>query len=156
MMSYWHSLKQGVEAALDTGRAGQPVLVRCTAALVDDADELQPAMGQLLALAGGWLGAAPSKVYAQGSEEQGHLSATVEFDGGATAILAVTLGHGSPTIDLAVVGNRGAVYQNESLVPARDGDLSPQVPDGASSAMVAFEISLAIGKPVLIEGEAER
>ena len=156
MTSYWHSLKQGVEAAIETGRAGHPVLVRCTAAVAVDAGELQPAMGQLLALAEGWLGSAPRKVYALGDEEQGHLSTTVEFDGGATAILAVTLGHGSPTIDLAVVGNRGAVYQNESLVPVRDGDLSPQIPAGVSSAMAAVAKSLAAGGPVVVEEEAER
>jgi len=155
-MSYWHSLKQGVEAALETERIGEPVLVRCTAGVAEGPDELGPAMGQLLALAEGWLGAPPRKVYALGDGEQGHLSATVEFTGGATAILAVTLGRGRPAIDLAVVGNRGAIYQNENLVPARDGDLSPQPLDGVSGAMIAFEISLAIGKPVLVEEEAQR
>jgi len=153
-MSYWDSLDQAVQAAIGSERVGEPVFVRFTAATAEPGEQLEPLLGQVIELVEGWLSASTRRAYALGGCDSGALSATLEFPSGATAIVGVAPANARPAIDLALFGNRGAVYHNEDLHPARDGDLSATVSARAEPVMAAVRRSLSEGKPIDIEEDA--
>lgn len=153
-MDYLSILDQTVSGALAAGRVGVPVFVRWTAAVAATTVDLKPHLATMTVCTNRWLADSLQRLYATGAEQQGHLALTLDYGNGASALLALTLAHGHPHINLAIYGNQGALYHNEFIVPARDGDLTRQLhgDDDANRAqlMAALEIALVSQQPVLL------
>ncbi len=152
-MNYWYVLNHGVTTTLQSGRVGQPVFVRCTAAVAESTDAIRDHLAEMVAAVNGWFSNTPDRVYAQGAENQGLCTVTLAYPTGATAILSVVLEHHDPQLDLIVLGSRGAIYHNESIRPLRDGSLTPQPVAEVAAIMQAIAASLASGEPALVEQE---
>jgi hypothetical protein len=120
----------------------------------------------MTAYTGGWLSASLRRLYATGTESQGHLSLALDYVTGSSALLALTLAHNRPHMALAIYGSHGALYHNEFIAPLRDGSLSPlQAGGGAGNGLAenafdqdqlvflnAIEQSLALQQPVELAG----
>ena len=120
----WTVLNQTVSETLAGDTVGTPVFVRWTAAAAQNTPELKPLLAEMSAYAETWLSARPSRVYATGSADAGHLSLALEYANGQSALLAITLAHDHPTMNLIILGARGAIYQADSEVTARAGNLA--------------------------------
>jgi len=153
-MNYWNTLKQAIQTTLNTGRVGTPVFVRCTAALAGPAEPLSQTAAAMASDINTWLAASPARLYALGSPDQGHVTVSLEYPSGCTALLSLALAQARPQIDLAVFGSKGAIYHTEAIQPLPDDQLTPQLPPTLSALTKAIERSLAQGAPVAPEQEA--
>lgn len=140
----WTVLNHTVSESLAGGHVGAPVFVRWTAAAANSGRELKPLLAEMCAYAGSWLSAGPSRLYATGEEADGHLSLALEYDNGASALLAITLTNGRPCMNLAVLGARGAIYHTDSTILSRaDGTASEFDTEILSSAALSLEETVA-------------
>jgi len=146
------SLLQGVQQALAEGQIGAPVFVRWVAANAREAAELLPGLGAMLEAAETWLGAAAQRLYAVGSPEAGQVTAMVDYAGGQSALLTAALAplHGSPHVNLTLLGQRGAVYHEDPSALAAAGQGQPS--SAATRFAAAVEESLRSGEPVGVVG----
>ena len=156
-MNYWNALTQAIEASLLTRQVGSLVFVRLTAALVDDVSGLHNALEASVQAVTDWFGLPPRRVYALGSPDREQMTVGLEFVSGSSALIALTLAHGQPQIDLAVIGNQGVIYHREMI--QADPTLSlafPPSPDNStiSPLMKAIEQSFYVNEPVVISEEA--
>ncbi len=107
-------LHQAVRKALDSKRLGKVVFVRYhLQGLLDAEGAGLPALAKVISVVGEWMGQAPAKLYSlfPTKEARGQWTATLQFPGGATAL--VSEAHGSkaaPGASLMVLGNKGALY----------------------------------------------
>lgn len=169
-MNYLTLLNQTVSANLGSlsdahdphsGRIGTPVFVRWTAAVAESQEVLKTQLAEMTLYTGRWLSAKLCRLYATGTQTQGHLSLALEYVSGSSALLALTLAHHRPHISLAIYGTHGALYHNDFIAPTRDGALSPlptgaRPEDGALNEFAqesrrfldAIEQSLALHQPV--------
>lgn len=147
-MHYWTTLNRAVEANLEAGRVGQPVFVRCTAAMAESAESMKDQLAEMIYYVNGWLSASVCRVYALGAQTQGQLTTSLEYQSGGMALLVVALAHTRPQIDLSILGSGGAIYHRELVQPPRDGSLTPKVTGQVQQIMIAVDQSLATGKPV--------
>lgn len=147
-MQYWIALNRAVETNLAKGQVGQPVFVRCTAAVAERVETISDHLAEMIYYVNGWLKASVCRVYAMGGQSQGHVVISLEYDSGCTALLACALDHKQPQIDLTILGSRGAIYHRELIQPLRDGSLKPKVIDHLHQIMVAVDQSLATKQPV--------
>jgi hypothetical protein len=147
-MHYWTSLNRTVKVNLEASRVGQPVFVRCTAAMAESAETMKDHMAEMIYYVNGWLSASVCRVYALGTQAQGHFATSLEYQSGCTALLVLTLDHNRPQIDLSILGSGGAIYHRELVQPLRDGSLKPKVTDKVQKIMMAVDQSLVTGKPV--------
>jgi hypothetical protein len=162
-MSYLDELHQTVSATLASGRIGAPVFVRWTAALAQSEEVLKAQLAEMSAYANLWLAAPVQRLYATGAQGQGHLSLTLEYDTGSSALLALTLAYDRPFINLAIYGARGAVYHNDSLAmpqligdellagarpPGQMGPASDTATTTTTEMLAAIDRSLAVNRPV--------
>ena len=125
----WTVLNQAVGAALASGRVGAPLFVRWTASAAQSKDDLKPLLVEMSLFTGLWLDASPRQLYATGVESHGHLSLALKYDNGGSALLALTLAHGRPFMDLAIYGAKGAIYHTDSAALARSGTADPRTGD---------------------------
>lgn len=118
-------LHRAVQTTLASKRLGRPVFVRYVLHGQDKAENIPPRLAVLTATVGQWLGQPLDRIHATGSVETGQVSLTLRFTDGATALVSVNPGrpHGSG-VDLMVLGNRGAIYDD-----AGSGTLWDDVPD---------------------------
>ncbi len=117
----WTVLNQTVSETLAGGAVGEPVFVRWTAAAAPNTPDLKPLLAEMSACAESWLSARPRRVYATGSADAGHLSLALEYENGQSALLAISLAHNYPSMNLIILGALGAIYQADSEVTARAG-----------------------------------
>jgi hypothetical protein len=156
------SLQRSVQAALDAGHVGVPVFARCVAQTAADPGGLAEALGQMVAVAGLWLGAPACRVYVQGSALAGQITATLQYAGGQTALVSVspTPADGASRIDLLLLGNTGALsHEGSALSPAQlaaAGTPPGPLPALPEALRHALERSLSTGAPVSIPGSDER
>lgn len=115
MRSYMGQLDQTVTVALTEQRIGMPVFVRWTAALAESNALLSTGLAEMVHSVTDWLGAPLSQLYATGLEDDGHLCLALTYETGVTAIVALTLAHDQPQSNLAIYGNRGAIYHHEII-----------------------------------------
>ena len=148
MMPYWATLQQTVAATLKTGRIGSPVFVRCTASMAESPERLMAHFAQVAGSVNAWLADSAQRVYALGPAESGHLSVTLTYRSGRSAVLTVASAHDHPQIDLAILGSKGAIYHREQIDPVRDGSLEPRLPDQMDVLVRAVKGSLATGQVV--------
>src|SRR5262249_38912355 len=101
-------LHRAVQATLASKRLGRPVFVRYLLHGPDRATAALPRLAQLTAAVRDWIGQSLERVHAVGSPKAGQVSLTLEFSGGATALVcwasSTAAGYG---IDLTVLGNHG-------------------------------------------------
>lgn len=147
-MQYWIDLNRAVEANLAKGHVGQPVFVRCTAAVAERVETIKDHLAEMIYYVNGWLTASIWRVYAMGEQAQGQVVISLEYDSGYSALLTCALDHKLPQIDLTILGSRGAIYHREFIQPPRDGSLTPKVMDHMQRLMIAVDQSLATGQPV--------
>ena len=152
----WTVLNNTVSATLASGRVGAPVFVRWTASVAQSKDDLKALLVEMSAYTGLWLAASPRQLYAAGAESQGHLSLALDYDNGSSALLALTLAHGHPSIDLAIYGASGAIYHRDMTAQSRVGpgkvwagdDSCQPATWSAADALDALDRSLAGNQPV--------
>lgn len=151
-------LYQTVKEVLDSGRIGRPVFVRCLAQIASDREYLKDAFAEVLATANAWLGASPQRVYAQGGEDAGYITAAVHYLSGQTALASMSAAkaNGPSRVDLMLLGNKGAIYYDSLLLPSfampvRSISQSEQL-SSSKMLMDAVECSLRTGKSAIIEG----
>jgi hypothetical protein len=154
----WTVLNQTVSETLANGRVGAPVFVRWTAAAAKGSDELKPLLAEMGAYAESWLAAIPRRVYATGAEAHGHLSLALEYDNGGSALLAITLAHDRPFMNLVILGARGAIYHSdteirpglESSVEGGDGGVRLSTVLSPSVTLATIDRSLSVNQPVAL------
>lgn len=162
----WTVLDKAVSMTLDSGRIGMPVFVRWTAAVAERSPQegctFVDSKAQLAAMVvctSRWLKASVRRLYVSGTETQGHLSLTVEYTTGSSALLALTLAHNRPHINLAIYGNLGAVYHNEELSPyvgSLDSSRARATEQEVLVILEAMNQSLTMQQPsVLSQAEAQ-
>lgn len=158
-------LHQAVQATLASQRLGKPVFVRYLwqgqevpgGALAD-----MPKLAQLTGMIGEWLGQTPSRLSVLRSQEaiRQHVTVTLQFPEGATALVSCVRGQPQPGgVDCTVIGNRGSLYfgmdaAGESI---RDGSQTGFEQRREPSILAALENTLEKGtNPTAIEpGQAE-
>ena len=154
----WTVLNETVSETLANGRVGVPVFVRWTAAAAKSSDELKPLLAEMCGYAGSWLATGPRRLYANGAEAQGHLSLSLEFENGSSALLAVTLSNGRPFMSLVILGARGAIYHSDTeILPRADGGGEDEVAGmrqaqnlASSDTLAAIDRSLTANEPVAL------
>src|SRR5437588_12305016 len=112
-MSTLADLHRAVQSTLASKRLGRPVFVRYLLCSQDKPEAALPRLAQLTAVVRDWIGQAVERVHAAGTPRGGQITLTLEFRGGATALVswaaAPPRGDG---IDLTVLGNHGALYHD--------------------------------------------
>ena len=144
-------LYQKIKEIIDTGRVGTPVFVRFVVQITPSSEHILDTLARFLVITGSWLTSIPVRVYVQHKENSAQITASVEYTGGQTAIVSVNIANViSSRIDLMMIGNKGAVYQDsEMMPPGFDVDFEPSlIPEWLIDAI---EQSLFAGKPVSIE-----
>ena len=136
-------LNQSVSETLANGRVGSPVFVRWTAAAAEDCEQLKPLLAEMSAYTENWLSANPRRIYVTGSADKGHLSLALEYENGESALLAITLAHDHPSVNLAILGAHGAIFHTDSDIPAR-----AEPPAGATDESSGHSVLLAASKMV--------
>jgi hypothetical protein len=126
-VAYLDWLEQSVAAALGEGSVGEPVSVRLFLALSEDHGELTRNAAAGVAAAGRWFRQPLERLFAQGSVEQGQISALASF-AGRTAIVSAELVRpgGHAEIRLLALGQKGSLAYQDA--PGADGirvDLRP-------------------------------
>jgi hypothetical protein len=140
-------LHRAVESTLNGKRLGTPVFARYLIRTQDRPGAVPARLAQLTAAVRDWLGQAAERIYALGSAKGGQVTLTVEFRGGATALIGWASAAVQPGIDLTVVGNHGALYHDAGAGHSWDDSLAlPEAkPDEALLAWV--ERALRSGRP---------
>ena len=126
-MYYLTLLDQSICAAINSRSIGSPVFVRWTASIAKTKETLTLQLAEMAAYVGRWHGLTLQRLYATGSAEQGHLSLSLEYIGGSSGLVALTLAHNQPHMNLAIYGHEGALYHNDFIIPTRDGSLESQL-----------------------------
>jgi hypothetical protein len=102
-----------VRATLADRRLGQPVFVRYLLNTRDPPDLLLLRLAQLTAVVRYWLAQPLARLYALGSPESGHVTLTLQFRQGATALVSLArAAPGQEGADLLILGNHGALYHD--------------------------------------------
>ena len=160
----WTVLNQTVSETLASGQVGAPVFVRWTAAAAQSTPELKLLLAEMSAYAESWLSARPRRVYATGSPDAGHLSLALDYTNGQSALLAIALAQDHPTMNLIILGARGAVYQADSEVSAPAGKLAAGADErrqhaavlSTSQMVAAIDESLVSKQPVSLSAEGDQ
>ncbi len=160
----WTVLNQTVSETLAGGRAGAPLFIRWTAAAAQDTAELKPLLAEMSAYAETWLSAKPRRIYATGSADSGHLSLALEFETGESAVLAITLAHDHPSMNLAILGAFGSIFHTDSHQPAPaenpgsglDQSMQPSTILSTSQMVAAIDKSLFSKQPVTLSSEGDQ
>jgi hypothetical protein len=114
-MTYLADLHRTVEATLASQRLGRPVFVRYHWFGPESPDEMPARLTQLTALVGAWLDQDLDRLQANAAADLTHVALTVQFQAGATALIAVTQVPASDArVDLMILSNRGALYHEEN------------------------------------------
>lgn len=130
-------------------RIGQPVFVRYTRLGGAGAGTVGAVLARMAADAGAWIGRPPERLRADGSPRRGQVCVTVQFRGGATALVSYSrtaaLGGG---LDLLILGNHGSVMSDSGMSLSADTPL-PYPPDEPAdpSLQAAIARSLESGEP---------
>lgn len=109
-------LSKTVHTVVKSKRIGKPVFVRLTVQGPDRDARLIRTLAIMIEMASSWIGQPLDRLYAIGNAASGQVCLTLQFHGGATALLSYaqgqTLGDG---IDLLVLGNHGAIHHDPGL-----------------------------------------
>ncbi|MBI3472028.1 MAG: hypothetical protein HY013_11790 [Candidatus Solibacter usitatus] len=146
--TYLESLHRAMAAAGIERRIGTPVALRAYFQLTADHGLLLGVLAEAAPLAGRGFSSPPLRVYAQGAERDGYLTALVEFAGGQTAVLtAEACRTEEPQLLILLIGNQGALQYQDT--PGR-------VALGAGDPVwrAAIRESLESGRPAMVKHAA--
>ncbi|MBD3185119.1 hypothetical protein GF312_22755 [Candidatus Poribacteria bacterium] len=145
-----HSLYETVKEILESRRVGDPVFVRCNAHVALENENVSIVLARILSMASSWLEATPMQVYAQIDHNLRQISTTVRYTDGQTAIVTVSTVYSKTSLDLMVLGNKGALYHDAAAIaPGFDIMAEPiPIPDWL---MDALNQSIRDGEPAYIE-----
>ena len=103
-------LHRAVQATLASKRLGTPVFVRY---LFQGAEAVLTRLTQTVSVIRGWVGRDLERLYALGSVKSGQITLTLEFEGGATALVGwSSTNSAGGGVDLTLLGNHGALYHD--------------------------------------------
>jgi len=144
-------LHRSVEATLASKRLGQPVFLRYLwQTTVGDAQALDR-LAHLAGVVESWFKQKLVGVFVVGSASAGQVSATLQFQEGASALLAVAKGKfRGGGVDLMLLGQRGAVYHDAGMDELWDEQLSLPLQPVDVGVRKALAESLRTGQPVPI------
>src|SRR5262249_9068074 len=126
---------------------GTPVFARYIIRTQDKPSAVPARLAQLTATMRDWLGQAPERIYALGSAKAGQISLTVEFRGGATALICWSSAGTHPGLDVTVVGNHGALYHDAGAGHNWDDSLSLPEAKTDDALLAWVERALRSGRP---------
>jgi hypothetical protein len=146
-MTTFADLHRAVRSTLESKRLGRPVFVRYLLTSQDRADAALARLSQLAAAVRDWLGQPVERAHALGTPKTGHVSLTLEFRDGATALVGWAAcpprGDG---LDLMLLGSRGAVYHDAGAARQWDeGALGP--PEADKDLLALIERAVRSGRP---------
>ena len=148
------SLQKSVQSVINEGRIGSPVFVRCLLqSPLKDGDTVG-ASAALAKIANAWMPSSPEQIYVQQSQDGTQSTTMIKYAGGQTALLSVNrvAANQEESIDLALVGNRGAIYHETPRGQYRLMRSSIQLDDeGKLSDLISRAI--ASGEPVNLRSE---
>jgi len=146
------SVHRAVQSTLASKRIGKVVFVRYVVQGKGAADVALAKLAVAVTEVGNWIGSPLDKVYGLRGDG-GHVSLTLQFRDGATAL--VNFAHGPARgdgVDLLVLGNHGAIYHDAGTASLWDEEAS--VAEKANPALVAaIERALRSGKPETVGKE---
>ena len=143
-------LHRSVAAVIGSKRIGTPVFVRYTCQGSETGDAIIERLAQIAASARDWIGQPLVSLYAIGKVELGQVTLTLQFIGGASAL--VTFARGSRGgLDLMLVGNHGTLYHDAGA--ARLWHVPPEFDLSAAEAAVVELIRQALrsSQPVAVK-----
>jgi hypothetical protein len=146
-------LHRAVQTTLASKRLGTPVFVRYLQQGLDPGEAVVPRLARATAAVRDWLGQPLERLYAVGSADRGQVSLTLQFRGGATAL--VSYARGEPRgagVDLMVLGNHGALYHDFGSANGWDETAADDA--GPDPTLVTWiDRALRSGKPEAAEGK---
>jgi len=137
-------LHRGVASVIASKRIGTPVFVRYTWQGAETGDAIVGRLAQIVASARDWIGQSLSSVYAIGKIELGQVTLTLQFAGGATALVTFARGVRSG-LDLMLVGNHGTLYHDRGA--ARLWNEPPEFDLPAADATLIALVQQAVHSP---------
>jgi hypothetical protein len=141
-------LHRAVQSTLGSKRLGVPVFVRYQLCNQERAQVVPDRLAQIAGTVRGWLGQEIERVYALGSVKAGQVTLSLEFRGGATALVSWARSQAQGGgVDLMILGNRGAIYHDAGTSALWDEPAAPpaDAPDRVLLALV--QRALRTGRP---------
>jgi hypothetical protein len=146
-------LHRAVRTAITSGRVGSPLFVR----YVFHRPEAQSAVATQLArttvVVQEWVARPVNSIYALGKPENRHVTLTVEFRDGPTALITWigTTGRGDG-VDLCLLGNHGALYHDAGTAELWDEPGGTEAGEPEPALMRLIERAMQSGRPEKAEG----
>lgn len=118
-----------------------------------DADTVR-ASAALANITNSWMPSSPEQIYAQQSQDGTQSTTMIKYAGGQTALLSVNrvAANQEESIDLALVGNKGAIYHETPRGQYRMMRASIQLDDEGNFSDLIGQ-AIASGEPVNLRGE---
>jgi hypothetical protein len=142
-------LRQSVQTVVNGKRIGKPVFVRLTIQGPDKHADILRKLALMADTASSWIAQPLDRLHAVGSLASGQVCLTLQFQGGASALISFARGRWfGDGVDLIVLGNHGAIHHDPGT-----GTLWQSLPDfkGAkpdARLSEAIEQALRSGKAI--------
>ena len=117
---YWEPLRDTVQGAIDRGQIGRPAALRMTVHAAGGPAEQADLASALRGLAESWFGAECESGYSIGGDGAPAVTA-LKWDGGQSAMIAVSAGSGRTGGNLMLMGSNGTIYHEIDLAAEGDG-----------------------------------
>ena len=147
-------LHRAVQTTLASKRLGTPVFVRYLYHSPVKGRAAIARLARTVTTVREWLGQPLERVLALGNVEGRQVSLTLEFRGGATALVswAGTTGRGSG-VDLMVIGNHGTINHDAGATDLWDETLPPGDGEPDEAVVALIERAIRSGRPESAGGE---
>jgi hypothetical protein len=147
-------LIRSVQAALASKRLGTPVFIRLL--LHGGGNGVLARLTSATMTVRDWIGQPLERLYAVGRLKDAQVSLTLEFRGGATALVAHAAapapGGGSGAVDLTLLGNRGALYHDFGSTNLWESVEGAEAPAADKKLQALIERALESGQPETVAG----
>lgn len=144
------AIYETVNGIINSGRVGVPVFARFLVKAPPGMGKSEEILAGIINIECLWLDLSPQRIYVQHGRDLGHISATVQYQDGKTAIAGVgVVPDADVTFDLMLLGNKGGIY-HESDMLSMESHIDAKTATIPESLKVAIEHSLEMGKPVTL------
>ncbi len=116
----WEPLRNAVQGAIDRGQIGRPAALRVTVHAAGGPTDQRDMASALRSLAESWFGGQCESEYSIGNEGKPEVTA-LKWDGGQSAMIAVSAGSGRTGGNLMLMGSNGTIYHEIDLGDEGDG-----------------------------------
>jgi len=143
------SLHHAVEDTLASKRLGTPVFVRYLLETQDKAGAVPTRLARTVAAIRAWLNQPVERIHALGQVKNRQVTLTVEFRGGATAVVGWSAGSArGDGVDLMILGNHGALYHDFGSAAEWNPDAAraEEKPDATLLTLIERALSSARGE----------